>query len=350
MNDNRKDGADAARAAITSLLAEFEDSICFGLGSNDPGRVFGTTRGLLEQFGEDRIFDGPTSEAAMTGFGVGAAIAGKRVIHTHQRMDFALLAMDQLVNSAAKWGYMFGDQFQVPYLVRMILGRGWGQGPTHSQNFESWMAHLPGIRVLVPGNPQDLYDSIRQLSSSALPIMVIEHRWLHFMEWQPMEDLSLDLYRMEPLISKANREPHLTMISWGLAINDCLAAREKLIENGIHSDVMQIRELDERGIDEVILRHLRTDKVLIASNSWPTASYASTVADKINQLAKPNNLQVKRLHYPDQPEPTSVHLLEDFHINASRILGASSELLGVELAYDSEKPIDQPSRYDFGPF
>lgn len=350
MSDQEKKGADAARSAIASILDEFEGSLCFGLGSNDPGRVFGTTKGLLEEFGEERVFDGPTSELAMTGFGVGAAIAGRKVIHTHQRMDFALLAMDQLVNSAAKWSYMFGDQFEVPYLVRMIVGRGWGQGPTHSQNLESWMAHVPGLRVLVPGNPGDLYESIRQLSSSSSPIVVIEHRWLHFMEWQPNKEISISSDPMEPVIFKSNEDPSLTIISWGLATNDCLASQKYLAQKGISADVLQIRELDGDSTNELIIRHLRTDKVLVVSNSWPTASFASTVAGNISRIDQSGNAFVNILQYPDQPEPTSLLLLEGFHINVARVLEAASEALGVEIEYDIEKPIDQPSSYDFGPF
>ena len=106
--------------------------VCFGLGMDDPKRIFGTTKNLKEYFGPDRVFDTPASENAMTGIGIGMSLNGLKPIMMHQRMDFFLLAMDQLINNAAKWKYMFGGKETVPIVIRLIVGRGWGQGPTHS--------------------------------------------------------------------------------------------------------------------------------------------------------------------------------------------------------------------------
>ena len=128
--------SEAVNEAIHEAMMVDDSVICYGLGVTDPKAIFGTTLGLANRFGSDRVFDTPTSENAMTGIGVGAAIAGSKVLMTHQRLDFFLLAMDQLVNSAAKWHYMFGSQASVPITIRLIVGRGWGQGPTHSQNLQ----------------------------------------------------------------------------------------------------------------------------------------------------------------------------------------------------------------------
>jgi pyruvate dehydrogenase E1 component beta subunit len=119
---------DGIRLATRDAMAADPSVICTGLGVTDPGGVFGTTAGLLAEFGPDRVFDGPTSENAMTGVGVGAALAGLKPVMSHQRLDFFLLAMDQLVNSAAKWHYMFGGHVTVPLTIRLVIGRGWGQG------------------------------------------------------------------------------------------------------------------------------------------------------------------------------------------------------------------------------
>ena len=129
--------AKAINLAISDSM-EIDDSIiCYGLGATDPKGIFGTTIGLEEKFGNQRVFDTPTSENAMTGIGIGAAMAGNKTIMTHQRLDFFLLALDQLVNSAAKMHYMFGGKVNIPITIRLIIGRGWGQGPTHSQNLQS---------------------------------------------------------------------------------------------------------------------------------------------------------------------------------------------------------------------
>src|SRR5277367_1426562 len=121
----------------------------------DPKGIFGTTAGLAEKYGPNRVMDMPTSENAMTGIAIGSAILGMRPIMTHQRVDFFLLALDQLINNGAKWHYMFGNQMKVPIVIRLIVGRGWGQGPQHSQSLHSFFAHLPGLKVVMPSTPYD---------------------------------------------------------------------------------------------------------------------------------------------------------------------------------------------------
>jgi len=134
-----------------------EDPAVFvlGLGVDDPKGIFGTTLDLHKQFGPERSFDTPLAEDAMTGLCVGAAMAGLRPIHVHQRMDFILLAMNQLVNMAAKMRYSFGGAYKVPMVVRAVIGRSWGQGPQHSQSFHSYFMHVPGLKVMAPATPYD---------------------------------------------------------------------------------------------------------------------------------------------------------------------------------------------------
>ena len=146
---------DAINKSIDYAMKRDSGVICFGLGVTDPKRIFGTTKGLLENFGEERVFDVPCSENALTGIGIGASMGGVKPIMVHQRLDFFLLAMDQLVNNAAKWHFMFGSQVSIPITIRLILGRGWGQGPTHSQNLQAWFAHIPGLKVVSPSNALD---------------------------------------------------------------------------------------------------------------------------------------------------------------------------------------------------
>ena len=129
--------SESINLALKTSMKKDKNIICYGLGINDPKAIFNTTKNLNKLFGSDRVFDVPTSENALTGIGVGTAISGIKTVITHQRLDFALLSMDQIINSAAKWRYMFGGKFSVPITIRMIIGRGWGQGPTHSQSLSS---------------------------------------------------------------------------------------------------------------------------------------------------------------------------------------------------------------------
>ena len=158
-----------------------------GLGVSDPKGVFGTTFGLSEKYGSHRVLETPTSENAMTGIGVGLAISGFQPLMVHQRLDFFILAMDQLVNSAAKWHFMFGGQSSVPITIRLITGRGWGQGPTHSQNLHSWFAHIPGLKVVMPSFASEVASLLQASIDDPNPVIFIEDRWIHNQQVDAMD-------------------------------------------------------------------------------------------------------------------------------------------------------------------
>ena len=166
--------AEAVHDALRTALSIDEKVMCYGLGVTDPKAIFGTTSGLLEKFGPNRVFDVPISENALTGIGLGLGIGGFRPVMVHQRFDFFLLAMDQLVNGAAKWHYMFGGTMKAPITIRLVVGRGWGQGPTHSQNLQAWFAHIPGLKVVMPTTPNDAYHMLKQSIFDDNPVVFLE--------------------------------------------------------------------------------------------------------------------------------------------------------------------------------
>ena len=171
--------SEAINESMFMSMKKYKNTICYGLGVDDPKRIFGTTNKLKESFGSNRVFDVPTSENALTGIGIGSALNGLRPIMVHQRLDFFLYAMDQLVNNAAKWSYVFGGSQSLPLTIRLVIGRGWGQGPTHSQSLQSLFLHIPGLKVVMPSNA---YQAKGLLNSSILdnnPVLFLEHRWLH---------------------------------------------------------------------------------------------------------------------------------------------------------------------------
>lgn len=341
-------GAEAMREALAHLMRINAKALIYGLGVNDPGRVFGTTTGLLEEFGPERVFETPTSELALTGVGVGLAIAGHPVMHSHQRMDFALLAIDQLVNSAAKWKYMFGDQFSVPYLVRMIIGRGWGQGPTHSQNLESWLVHTPGLRVLVPATPQDLADSILALGGTEDPIVLIEHRWIHSVTGKVELGVSNKDF-LEPISHLPSEPANLTVVTWGLATFDSLAAKQRLRNYGVHAEVIQLRELSTKNFELIRMRASSTHNLLVVTNAWSPASFGDSIlAEFAGNLA--SNVVAGRVSYPHEPEATALSQLKGFHISEWRVVNAALDMLGSKERVAAEYPVDQPKGYNFGPF
>ncbi|MFQ5482693.1 MAG: dehydrogenase E1 component subunit alpha/beta, partial [Nitrospinaceae bacterium] len=169
----------ALHEAADHCLAEDPSVYVLGLGVPDPKGVFGTTAGLQEKYGPDRVMDMPVSENAMTGVAIGSAMTGMRPIMTHQRIDFMLLSLDQVINNAAKWHYMFGGQLKAPLVIRLLVGRGWGQGPQHSQSLQALFAHIPGLKVVCPFSPHDAKGLLIAAVRDPNPVIFIEHRWLH---------------------------------------------------------------------------------------------------------------------------------------------------------------------------
>src|ERR1700731_2690383 len=171
---------DAVREATDLEMARDPAVILFGLDVDDPRAIQGTTRGLVEKYGPERVFGTPLSEDAMSGAAVGMALAGLRPIHIHIRMDFLMLAMNQLVNVAAKSRYMYGGQVSVPLVVRAMIGKSWGQGAQHSQGLYSFFMHVPGLKVAAPATPYDAKGCLSAAIRDDNPVLYVEHRLLHF--------------------------------------------------------------------------------------------------------------------------------------------------------------------------
>src|SRR5262249_7870313 len=154
--------------------------VVFGLDVDDPKAIQGTTRGLLEKYGPERVFGTPLSEDAMTGAAVGMALAGLRPIHVPIRMDFLLLAMNPLGHVAAKTRYLYGGRVGVPLVVRSMIGKSWGQGAQHSQGLHAFFMHVPGLKVVAPSTPHDAKGCLAAAVAAADPVLYVEHRLLHF--------------------------------------------------------------------------------------------------------------------------------------------------------------------------
>ena len=174
--------AEAVREALDFCLSQDKNVFVVGEGVPDPKKIFNTTAGLLEKYGPQRIMDMPLSENALTGVCIGSGLIGMRPVMVHQRTDFAYLALDQIINNAAKWHYMFNGQGQVPIVIRMMIGRGWGQGPQHSSSPQALFSHIPGLKVVMPARPHDAKGMLIQAIEDNGPVIFLEHRWLHHMK------------------------------------------------------------------------------------------------------------------------------------------------------------------------
>src|SRR3990167_7722104 len=345
--------AKAINEALHVAMQRDSKVICYGLGVDDPKRIFGTTDELQEIFGKERVFDTPTSENAMTGVGVGVALAGYRPVMVHQRLDFFLLAMDQLVNSAAKWHYMFGGQMTVPLVIRLILGRGWGQGPTHSQNLQSWFAHIPGLKVVAPATARDAKGLLLASIFDDNPVVFLEHRWLH----QSESDVPVGDYRI-PLgkahIVRQGRD--VTIVGMSYMTVEAIRAADFLNEQGISCEVIDLRTI--RPIDwDVILQSIsKTHKLVALDCSMPTCSVASEIIAKVSIDAFNALTHAPiRIANPDNPEPTSFGLTKNYHPNAETIAKSVIKMMGKEInlsgvSLQETRPHDVPGDWFKGPF
>lgn len=320
--------AEAVNEALHQAMSQDSSVICYGLGVDDPKRIFGTTKGLLENFGHDRVFDMPTAENAMLGVGIGAAISGLKPVMVHQRMDFFLLAMDQLVNAAAKWYYMFGEQRSVPITVRLMIGRGWGQGPTHSQSLQAWLAHVPGIRVIMPVTPEDAKGMLLAAINDPNPVVMLEHRWLHHQKGEVSESgckAPLDKAR----IVKAGSD--ITLISMSIQTIESKRAIEKLEANGISVEHIDLRSVQPIDWETILTSVRKTGRILAVDSGMEMCSVASQItATAAEQCFSQLKCAPVTLAMPFHPEPTSYGLTKGFHLGAKEIAQKAHQMVTAD--------------------
>lgn len=286
----------------------------YGLGVDDTKGHYGTSKDLHKYFGSERCFDMPLSEDAMTGVGIGAALAGLRPIYVHQRMDFLLLCMNQLVNMAAKLRYMSSGKHTVPFVVRAAIGRSWGQGAQHSQAFHSYFMHIPGIKVIAPTNPHDAKGSLIASIRDNNPVIFVEHRMLYSNKgFVPNAPYEVEFGKGRVLIEGSD----ITLVGVSYTVTDCIRAALALKEVGISAEVIDPVSLSP--IDYNIIRESanKTKKVLVVDNGWLTCGFSSEViADLgINCLG----IKLDRMGYQESPCPTTRVLEDGFYPNPENV-------------------------------
>lgn len=345
--------AQAIRDGLSVALAQDPAVLVYGLGVPDPKGVFGTTLDLHKDYGPSRVFDMPTSENAMTGIAIGAALGGLRPVLTHQRLDFALLSLDQIINNAAKWRFMFGGKRSVPMTIRMILGRGWGQGPTHSQNLQALFAQIPGLCVVSPTTPADAKGLLLSSIFGEDPVIFLEHRWLHNVKGEvPDGDYRVPIGKASLMRSGTD----VTVVAMSLMSVEAVHAIDHLAKQGVSCDLIDLRSL--RPIDwpmiEASVR--RTGRLLALDGGHETGGIAGEIiAHVATRFWQDLRAAPMRLAMPDVPEATSPALTEGYHVRAEHVAAAIAQLVGldletVSLAAARQYPHDVPGGWFQGPF
>ena len=298
----------------------------------------------------ERVFDMPASENAMTGVAIGAALGGLRPVMTHQRLDFFLLALDELVNSAAKWHYMFGGKSRVPVTIRLIIGRGWGQGPTHSQSLQAWFAHIPGLKVVMPALPADAKGLLLSSIFDDNPVVYLEHRWLHNLTGLvPDGDYRCPLGKAAVLREGSD----LTIVAASYMVIEALNAEKFLHAKGLSVEVIDLRTIAPVDWDTVFASVNKTRRVLILDTGNLTGSFSGEIAARIAKYCWERlRMPPERMALPDYPSPTSPALTEKFYPGAVEIAEKVGEMLGLALNAGElgHQPHDVPGESFKGPF
>lgn len=339
-------------------MQEDEAVYIMGLGVPDPKAIFGTTTGLQAKYGQSRVLDMPTSENAMTGVAIGSAIVGMRPIMTHQRVDFFLLALDQLINNAAKWHYMFGGQMSVPLVIRLIVGRGWGQGPQHSQTLHSLFAHVPGLKVVAPSNPYDAKGLLISSIEDNNPVIFIEHRWLHGIEGPvPSGKYTVPLGKAK-IVSEGS---DITVIASSHMTLEAFKALQFLKEEGVSAELVDLRSLKPLDEETILTSVRKTGRALVLDDDWKSCGFAAEILALLTEKAfKDLKAAPRRLTYPDRLSPTSWSLANHYYPTALDIVCSALEMLEkpvrarafMEKLLHSKQhiPLDVPDKSFTGPF
>jgi pyruvate/2-oxoglutarate/acetoin dehydrogenase E1 component len=316
---------DAIREATDQEMDRDASVILFGLDVDDPKAIQGTTRGLLEKYGPERVFGTPLSEDAMTGVAIGAALAGLRPIHVHIRMDFLMLCMNQLVNVAAKSSYMYGGRVRVPLVVRSMIGKSWGQGAQHSQGLYSFFMHVPGLKVVAPTTPYDAKGCLIAAIRDDNPVMYVEHRILHFLKG-PVPDRSYSVAPGKARITAAGED--LTLVGISYMQLECLRAQRYLESAGISAEVIDpiwLAPLDTETIAESVRK---TGRLCVVDNGWTTCGAGSEIIVQVlEKLQGTRDIRVQRLGFAPVTCPTSPPLEAEFYPDARRIAAACNDLV-----------------------
>jgi pyruvate/2-oxoglutarate/acetoin dehydrogenase E1 component len=316
---------DAVREATDQEMQRDPNVILFGLDVDDPKAIQGTTRGLVEKYGAERVFGTPLSEDAMTGVAIGAALAGLRPIHVHIRMDFLMLSMNQLVNVAAKSSYMYGGRVKVPLVVRSMIGKSWGQGAQHSQGLYSFFMHVPGLKVVAPTTPYDAKGCLIAAIRDDNPVMYVEHRILHFQNG-PVPEKSYSVNPGKARITCPGEDVTLVGISYMQL--ECLRAARYLEDAGVSAEVIDPIWLAPLDIDTIADSVRRTGRLCVVDNGWTTCGASAEIITQVmERLQGEREIRVQRLGFAPVTCPTSPPLEAEFYPDARRIAAACNDLV-----------------------
>jgi pyruvate/2-oxoglutarate/acetoin dehydrogenase E1 component len=316
---------EALRLGIRQALLDDDRVFLMGEDVGRYGGCYGVTKGLLEEFGPQRVRDTPLSEAAFVGAGIGAALGGMRPIVEVMTVNFSLLALDQIVNTAALYLHMSGGQFNVPLVIRMATGAGRQVAAQHSHSLEGWYAHVPGLRVVAPATIEDARWMLPTALADPDPVIIFEHAGLYNSEGElPVDSEPADLGRAR--IRRPGSD--VTLISYGGSLPKCLAAADELGGRGISAEVLDLRVLRPLDVGTILERVSSTHRVVIVDEGWKRVGLAAEVAALIAEEALWElDAPIRRVCTADVPIPYAKHMEEAALPQPDRIVAAALDIV-----------------------
>ncbi len=325
MNERTLSYIEALREATDQEMARDESVVVFGLDVDDPKAIQGTMRGLPEKYGPERVFGTPLSEDAMTGAAIGMALGGLRPVHIHIRMDFTMLAMNQLINVAAKSHYMYGGQVHLPLVVRGMIGKSWGQGAQHSQSLYALFMHVPGLKVVAPATPYDAKGCLVEAIREDNPVVYVEHRLLHY-QHGPVPEPLYTTPQGRARITSAGEDVTIVGISYMQL--ESLRAKEYLKEVGVDAEVIDPIWLAPLDVDTIVESVRKTGHLLVVDNDWTTCGAGAEIVAQVTQrLQGEAELWVDRMGFAPVTCPPTPTLEDLFYPNARTIAARACDLV-----------------------
>ncbi|MFP5462231.1 MAG: alpha-ketoacid dehydrogenase subunit beta [Gammaproteobacteria bacterium] len=314
----------AINQAMADAMRADERVIVFGEDVAAAGGSFKATRGLLDAFGPQRVLDTPISEATIVSAAVGAAMSGLRPVVEIMFMDFVTLAMDALVNQAAKARFMFGGRSSVPMVLRTPHGGGLSAGPQHSQCLEAWFAHVPGLKVLCPSTPGEAYALLRAAIEDPDPVVFVEHKAMYADKGEVDTALQVPIGKARTV--RQGRD--LTLVTYGATVKTCLEAAATLSSEGVEAEVIDLRSLqpwDEAAVFDSVSR---THRVVVVHEAVQAFGVGAEIAARIAEDAFDElDAPVVRVGAPFMPVPFARSLEKHYFVDAAAVLAAARKTL-----------------------
>jgi pyruvate dehydrogenase E1 component beta subunit len=308
--------AQAINGALRQAMELDANVFVCGIGADTPTGIFGTTTGLVDRFGARRVFDTPIAEGGITALAAGAGNAGLRPVIVHQRLDFMLYSIDQVVNWMAPWRLMSGGRAKMPVTIRAIIGKGWGQGPQHTKSLHTWFAHVPGLQVVMPGSPSDAKGLLLASIMSDDPTIFIEGRSLFSMQ-EDVLDAPYFIRLGEALVRRQGKD--VTLVTMGSMVPLALQAADALAKSDVSVEVIDLRSLMPLDLPRVIASVRRTGRLVVAEPGWRTFGAGAEIVAGVVETLGALRSRPQRIAWPQSAVPTSAKLEEQFYPTAQDI-------------------------------